>query len=110
MSIVSPLVSTTPDPVAASPTRMLTAQAQWRMMRHVTIALIGVFFLLTLRDGHTWGDDFAQYLQHADNIAHAEPYAQTGYIYNPQNAIVGPKSYPPGYPAVLAPVAAVYGA
>ncbi|HEY3967271.1 MAG TPA: hypothetical protein VGM05_22115, partial [Planctomycetaceae bacterium] len=81
----------------------------WRMARHVTVAAIGVFFLSTIREGHLWGDDFAQYLRHADNIAHFTPYAETGYIYNPQNAIVGPRSYPPAYPVVLAPVTAVYG-
>lgn len=82
----------------------------WRVARHVTIAAVGVFFLSTLRPGHSWGDDFAQYLRHADNIAHALPYADTGYIYNPQNAIVGPQAYPPGLPAALAPVSALFGA
>ena len=110
MSIVSPLISTSHNPHVASPTRLLTAHAKWRIMRHLTLALIGVFFLTTLRDGHTWGDDFAQYLQHADNIVHSVPYAETGYIYNPQNAIVGPQAYPPAYPTALAPVAALCGA
>jgi hypothetical protein len=110
MSIVSPVILTTPNAPVASPTRFLTAQEKWRMMRHVTLALIGVFFLTTFRDGHTWGDDFAQYLQHAENIAHSVPYAETGYIYNPQNAIVGPQAYPPAYPTALAPVAAICGA
>lgn len=116
MSVASPLMTTdqalatAPSPSAASPTGFLSAQAQWRIMRHVSLALIGVFFLTTFRDGHTWGDDFAQYLQHAENIANSAPYAATGYIYNSQNAIVGPQAYPPAYPTALAPVAAFYGA
>ena len=69
-----------------------------------------MFFLSTIRAGHTWGDDFAQYLHHAENIAQFVSYAETGYIYNPQNAIVGPQSYPPAFPAALAPVAALFGA
>ncbi|MBI3863119.1 MAG: hypothetical protein HY290_14610 [Planctomycetia bacterium] len=83
---------------------------RWRIARHVTLALVGVFFLSTLREGHSWGDDFAQYLRHADNIANRASYSETGYIYNPQNAIVGPEAYPPGLPAALAPVAAIFGA
>jgi hypothetical protein len=80
------------------------------MARYVTVALVGVFFLTTIRLGHGWGDDFAQYLQHADNIARQTRYSETGYIYNPQNAIVGPQAYPPGLPAAMAPVAALFGA
>ncbi|HEY2251348.1 MAG TPA: hypothetical protein VGH74_09820 [Planctomycetaceae bacterium] len=108
MSTTSLIASTTAPATARAKATPTTDW--WRIARHATVALIGVFFLTTLREGHSWGDDFAQYLRHADNIAHAAPYAETGYIYNPQNAIVGPKAYPPGYSTALAPVAAVYGA
>ncbi len=101
---------TTDRPLAVKISGNAKSPDWWRSARHVTVAAIGVFFLSTIREGHLWGDDFAQYLRHADNIARFTPYAETGYIYNPQNAIVGPKSYPPAYPAVLAPVAALYGA
>jgi len=70
---------------------------------------VGVFYLATLRAGHGWGDDFAQYIQHADNIVAGVPYAQTGYVYNPHNPAVGPRAYPPGFPVLLAPVVKLFG-
>lgn len=73
------------------------------------IGLIGVCYLATIRPGHDWGDDFALYIQHARNIAAGVPYAETGYIYNPHNSVVGPRSYPPGFPVLLAPVVGVFG-
>ena len=105
MSVTAAPASLNDNPAAAQ-----ARPDWWRIGRHVTVALVGVFFLSTLRQGHSWGDDFAQYLQHANNIAQSTPYAATGYIYNPQNAIVGPQAYPPAYPAALAPVAALDGA
>jgi 4-amino-4-deoxy-L-arabinose transferase-like glycosyltransferase len=71
--------------------------------------IVGVFYLATIRAGHDWGDDFAQYIQHARNFATGVRYAETGYIYNPHNPAVGPRSYPPGFPLLLAPVVRVFG-
>ncbi len=73
--------------------------------------MVGAFFLLTLRPGHEWsmGDDFAQYILHARNIAQGRPYADTGYLYNPDLAVVGPPAYPPVLPLALAPVWLVFG-
>ncbi|HEV2672560.1 MAG TPA: hypothetical protein VGU74_15810, partial [Gemmatimonadales bacterium] len=66
--------------------------------------VVGVLYLATIRAGHGWGDDFAQYILHARNIAAGVPYTQTGYIYNPDNPEVGPRAYPPGFPVLLVPV------
>jgi len=71
------------------------------------IAIIGLFYAFTLQPGFPWGDDFAMYLLHAKNIATGQPYAVTGYLYNPSQPEVGPPSYPPLFPLVLAPVIAV---
>jgi 4-amino-4-deoxy-L-arabinose transferase-like glycosyltransferase len=71
--------------------------------------LIGMFYLATIREGHDWGDDFSMYIRHAQNIARGEPYAETGYIYNPQNPDIGPRLYPPGFPVFLAPVVGIFG-
>ena len=86
-------------------------------MRHRTVApalicvlLAGVFYMLTIRDGHDWGDDFSMYIRHAENIAQGLPYAQSGYIYNPYNPSIGPRMYPPGFPLLLAPVARLFPA
>ncbi len=76
----------------------------------VVIVLIGLWYLFTMRSGHSWGDDFAQYILHARNIATLHPYADTGYIYNPHElSPIGPVTYPPVFPLLLAPVYAVFG-
>jgi len=73
------------------------------------IAVIGVYYLATLRGGHVWGDDFAMYIQHARNISEARPYAESGYVYNPLYPHLGPRAYPPVFPLLLAPVYRVAG-
>lgn len=75
-------------------------------------ALLLTIFLFhegTIREGHAWGDDWAQYILHARNIATGRPYADTGYIFNPQFATLGPSAYPPGFPLLLAPIWAARG-
>ena len=62
------------------------------------IALIGVFYLATIREGHRWGDDFSLYILHAKNIAEGRPFHETGFIGG-----VGAPSYPPLIPLLLAP-------
>src|SRR6266508_2245641 len=71
--------------------------------------LIGAFHLVTLREGHDWGDDFSMYIHHAENLANGLPYAETGYVYNPHNPSVGPRVHPPGFPVLLAPIVKVFG-
>jgi len=68
------------------------------------IAAVGAFDLGTIRDGHDWGGDFAQYIQHARNLAAHRPYADTGYVYNLATAGTGPRAYPPLFPLMLVPV------
>jgi hypothetical protein len=48
------------------------------------------------------GDDFAQYIQHAQNIQSGRSYFNLPYPFNPQ-AQIGPPAYPPVYPLVLSP-------
>jgi hypothetical protein len=73
------------------------------------LLVIGLFYVLTIREGHTWGDDFAMYILHAKNIVEGKPYADTGYIYNQFNSKLGPRMYPPVFPLLLAPVYRVFG-
>ncbi len=61
------------------------------------LAIFGLFFfinIITLNDGHNWGDDFAQYIQHAINLVEHKPYA-SGISYDLWVA------YPPGFPFLL---------
>ena len=73
------------------------------------VLLVGLFHILTIRSGHDWADDFAQYVAHARNLAEGRPYGETGYIFNPSNQGVGPATYPPVFPLMLAPVWMVFG-
>jgi len=72
------------------------------------ILIIGTFYLLTIRSGQPWGDDFALYIQEAADIAHHSSYMKSNYLFNPQNPGVGPKAYPPVYPLLLSPIYAVF--
>ncbi len=56
----------------------------------------------TLKDGHNWGDDFAQYIINARNIIESKPYA-SGIMLD--NTVI----CPPGLPLLLAPVLKVFG-
>ena len=67
-----------------------------------------VVHLATIRDGHNWGDDFAHYITHAQNIAAGRPYAETGFLFD-RSAFIAPAAYLPGLPLLLAPVYRVFG-
>lgn len=73
------------------------------------IAFVALFYALTIHPGLPWGDDFAMYLMHARNLATGMPYSATGYIYNPARPDIGPPSYPPFFPAIIAPSVAIAG-
>jgi 4-amino-4-deoxy-L-arabinose transferase-like glycosyltransferase len=92
--------------IPASPRRRVTAS--FLALAAVLLAVAAVH-VLALRDGHAWGDDFALYLMHARNLAEGRPYAATGYVYNPQEPVVGPPTYPPGTAVILAPVYRLFG-
>ncbi|HSB17147.1 MAG TPA: glycosyltransferase family 39 protein [Bryobacteraceae bacterium] len=74
------------------------------------LIVIGIFHFATIRDGHSWGDDFAQYILHARNIVEGRPYGDTGYLGNPYNIDLGLPNYPPLTPLALAPLYALFGA
>jgi len=73
------------------------------------IVMISIFYLMNLQGGHDWGGDFSMYIMNANNIVNGNPYAQTGYIYNPDVASIGPPVYPPVFPMILSPFIAIWG-
>jgi len=68
-----------------------------------------LYYFFTIRDGHSWDGDFSLYISHAKNIATGIAYTSTGYIYNPQYPGLGPQTYPPVFPLMLAPIYKLYG-
>jgi hypothetical protein len=73
------------------------------------LAGTGLIYCATIRGGHLWGDDFALYIAHARNIATAQPYSRTGYIYNPSVVNYSPRAYPPVFPLLLVPSYKLFG-
>jgi hypothetical protein len=89
-----------------------TGGGTWWSRHGLAIAVIvcvGIFQVATIREGQGWGDDFAQYVLHARNLATGQPYAATGYLVNPDYTSLGPSAYPPGTGVLLAPIYARYG-
>lgn len=98
------------------PFRFVTpsAPATWTAKRNwaVVLLLALLFHISTVSPHHPWGDDFAQYILHARNIATGVPYADTGYLINPidpSRLEVGPHSYPVLMPLLLSPVYRWFG-
>lgn len=84
------------------------------MKKYLPFLLLILFsiplFFLNIHEGHSWGgDDYAQYIKEAQNIAQGKPYYQSGYIFNPQNISYAPPQYPPGFPLLLASVVKIWG-
>jgi hypothetical protein len=84
---------------------MSRAELGWLL---AALLLVAAVHLLLLRPGHTWSDDFAMYLAHAQNLATGRPYGLTGYTANPW-AVPGPATYPPVYPLLITPLVARFG-
>ncbi len=66
-------------------------------------------FFIGITDTHSWGDDFAQYIKEAQNIAVGKPFYESNYIFNKYNPAYAPPQYPAGYPLLLAPVVKIWG-
>ena len=77
------------------------------LVRYVVPAIVVLsvlWMVATLRPGHSWYDDFAQYVMQAVNTADLRPFDTTPYLYDPVSPVVGPRLYPPVFPLALAPV------
>jgi hypothetical protein len=76
----------------------------------IALALVTAAILIAeRRSGQEWGGDFSLYISHARNLSEGRPYADTGYIVNPYFRSMGPSTYPPLFPLILAPLYARYG-
>ncbi len=83
------------------------------LKKHAELFVLAVLsvplFFIGVGNTHDWGDDYAQYITEALNIASGRPFYESTYIYNPLNPEYAPPNYPPGFPLLLAPVVALFG-
>lgn len=86
----------------------MDAHLKRRLVLLLLFPCIGAFYALTLPEGFSWFGDAPAYVQHSLNIVEGRPYADTGYLQNPHH-FLAPQAYPPGYPAIMAPVIAAFG-
>lgn len=86
-----------------------STQRRSSSLLYLLVGLIAVFYLLNLRSGHDWGDDFSLYILHAQNLVSGVDYANTGYLYNPEQPDYSPQAYPPVFPLMLAPLVVMFG-
>jgi len=96
-----------------TPTRL----DQWhdRIFKNQTYSLLiacivfAPLLYINVRNSIDWGDDNTQYIHQAINIVEGIPQSQTGYIYNDNYPVGGPRAYPVGFPLLLAPAYALAG-
>jgi len=82
--------------------------SHWRAMLVACIVFAPLLYI-NVRNSSDWGDDFAQYIHQAKNIVEGIPQSQTGFIFNRDYPVGGPKAYPVGFPLLLAPAYALAG-
>lgn len=75
----------------------------------ILLAFSVPLFFINIHKEQNWGDDFAQYIKQADNIAKGKPYYESTTIFNPLNPEYGPPQYPAGFPLMLAPIVKLFG-
>jgi hypothetical protein len=77
----------------------------------VLLLITGAVYFSTMRPGHNWGGDFSMYIIHARNLVEGRSYYDTGYLLDPEIPlhVHAPPSYPPVFPALLAPLYKAYG-
>jgi Dolichyl-phosphate-mannose-protein mannosyltransferase len=73
------------------------------------VALLIPILFINIKSSHDWGDDFAQYIHQAKNILAGISQNQTGYIFNENISVIGPKAYPTGFPLLLSAVIYFFG-
>jgi hypothetical protein len=92
--------------VNAMPRAVSLQSALWLVVALIPFAIVSAV-RWSDRPGEGAGD-YAHYLLHAKALAEGRPYADIGYIHTDLN-LVGPRTQPPGWPIVLAPIVGVFG-
>jgi hypothetical protein len=83
----------------------------WFLLGLITLVSVVLGMFMLTRD-HGWGDDFAAYILQAQSIAGGkmpEFVAASTFTMAHASRLIGPVTYPWGFPLLLAPVFAVFG-
>jgi hypothetical protein len=74
----------------------------------LSLAILAIFYILTLASGNSWTGDDIQYIRHAINLAEGNTYVDRLYITNAM-ASISPKAYPPVFPLIISVLYATFG-
>ena len=91
---------------------LLSIQRKFLFLLGLVIAVSTLLGFLLLTRDHGWGDDFAAYIMQAQSIAAGkmqEYVASNAFTMAEASRLIGPVTYPWGFPLLLAPVYAVFG-
>ena len=66
----------------------------WRWLYPISLVVVGAFQFATIRPGVVYNEDGCLFLAHARNLALAEPYSATNFIYTTETATCSPAEYP----------------
>lgn len=104
------MLYTSPRPTAwrRFRSRLRSIEVGFHPVVGVLMLILFGFHLITFQEERWWGDSY-QYLLHAENLISGHPYADTGYVPSP-HSFLAPAAYPIGYPLLIAPILAVFGA
>lgn len=91
------------------PKLAIFASGMRRSALPILLLLFIPLFLINMQDVHDWGDDFAQYLIQAKNIAENRPQTENGVIQQADFGNFAVKAYPLGFPLILTPIYILFG-
>jgi hypothetical protein len=97
--------------------KFILPNGKWKSIWHVFLlsSIVGISFLLaltSLRQGHHWGDDFAGYIGQTIAIANADIagyFARNSFTIQMTKNVLGPVTYPWGFPLFLLPIYMIFG-
>lgn len=88
---------------------MYLSPKSWLPLLALLLLAVPLFYLNIHNTHSAGGDDYALYINQAQNIATGKPWYHTNYLFNPYNNCYSPPHYPPGYPLLLAPIVKLWG-
>ncbi|HSO48477.1 MAG TPA: hypothetical protein VLQ68_11155, partial [Rhizobiaceae bacterium] len=87
-------------------------QTQAKVLSRSLLLVALCLMLLQITRGHNWGDDFASYIMQAQSLVDGtvpQFMRDNSFTIFNSSEPVGPVAYPWGFPALLAPVYAMFG-